>query len=123
MKLISIEGTKLTPSVKMDAAKGQIEIEGNSIADDAANFYKPIMEFIHHYILQPKPKTVINIKLQYITMPSSKSILEILKTLEHIHKKGESKVAVNWHYSVDEMLNAGKDFQTVLKIPFNMIEV
>ena len=123
MQTVSIAGTKLTPSVTLNSKKGWLEIEGSSITDNASEFYKLVIESVDKYILKPAPKTVIDIKLQYITMPSSKCILEILKKFEFIHKKETSQVVVNWNYSVDEMLNAGKDYQSIIKIPFNMIEV
>ena len=44
MKSISIERTKLTPSVILNAKKGLIEIDGNSITDNAKEFYKPVLE-------------------------------------------------------------------------------
>jgi hypothetical protein len=123
MRTISIIATKLTPSITLNAKKGLIEIEGNSIMDDAVIFYKPVLEFINTYTLKPSAKTKINIKLQYITLPSSKSILEILKKLESLHKTGMSKVTVNWSYSLDEMLSNGKNYQSIIQLPFKMIEV
>ncbi len=122
MDVISIDGTKLTPSIILDAKKGWIEIDGNSIMDDAAGFYKTVLEFVKKYSAKPAIKTVVKIKLNYITLPSSKCILELFKTVEPIHKKDTSKVVVNWHYTTNEMLNAGKDYQSIIKLPFNMIE-
>jgi hypothetical protein len=122
MDVISIGGTKLTPSIILDAKNGWIEIEGNSIMDDATEFYKTILEFVKVYSTKPSSKTVVKIKLNYITLPSSKCILELLKTVESIHKKDNCKVVVNWYYTTNEMLNAGKDYQSIIKLPFNMIE-
>jgi len=122
MDVISIYGTKLTPSIILDAKNGWIEIEGNSIMDDATAFYKTILEFVKVYATKPSSKTVVKIKLNYITLPSSKCILELLKAVESIHKKDSSKVIVNWYYTTNEMLNAGKDYQSIIKLPFNMIE-
>lgn len=122
MKPITIAGTKLTPSVNIDAKKGLIEIEGCSISDDAVEFYKPVLDFVDKYISSPSPKTVVNIKLQYLTIHSSKCILDILKKLEKIHKKDKSKVLVNWYYTTDDMQEAGKDYKLIIKLPFKMIE-
>ena len=122
MDVISIYGTKLTPSIILDAKNGWIEIEGNSIMDDATAFYKTILEFVKVYATKPSSKTVVKIKLNYINLPSSKCILELLKAVESIHKKDSSKVIVNWYYTTNEMLNAGKDYQSIIKLPFNMIE-
>lgn len=123
MKSISIKNTKLTPSVILNAKNGLLEIEGSSITDNATEFYQPVLEFINEYVLKPAATTIVNIKLSYITIHSLKCILEILKKLEPVHKKGKSNIVVNWHYDDSEMLEIGKNYKSILKLPFNLMEV
>jgi hypothetical protein len=122
MKSISINATKLTPFVNMDAKKGLIEIEGCSITDNAVEFYKPLIEFIDKYIGSPAKKTIVNVKLEYLTIHSSKCILEIFKKLETIHKSNKSKVLVNWYYAVEDVLEAGENYKLIIKLPFKIVE-
>ena len=67
---------------------------------------------------------VVNFQLEYFNTHSSKIILDIFKKLENINKKGHS-VLVNWLYEIDDedSLIAGEDYQSILKLPFNMIEI
>lgn len=123
MKPILIAGTELTPSVVLDTKKGLIEIEGCSTTDNAIEFYKPVIEFVDEYIVRPAKKTVVNIELEYLTIHSSKCILEIFKKLETIHKNGKSKVFVNWHYATEDMMETGKNYKLIMKLPFEMIEL
>ena len=66
----------------------------------------------------------MNIQLEYFNTSSSKCILDIFKKLELIYKKG-SKVQINWYYEEDDedMFEAGEDYQSIINIPFSMIEM
>ena len=50
--------------------------------------------------------------------------MDLFKKLEAIHKAG-NEVSINWYYEEDDedMLEAGEDYQAIIKVPFTMIEV
>jgi hypothetical protein len=50
--------------------------------------------------------------------------LDLFKKLESIHKGGK-EVVINWYYEEDDedMLEAGEDYQAIIKVPFKMIEI
>ncbi len=124
MKTISLEGSAKTPTVLMDAEAGKVQIKGRSIPEDSVNFYKPIVDWLTEYATQPKEETVVDIELEYFNTSSSKCILDVFKKLEVIHKEG-NKITINWYFEEDDedMLEAGEDYQSIIKIPFKMIEV
>ncbi|MCT4602309.1 MAG: DUF1987 domain-containing protein [Marinifilum sp.] len=123
MNSLVIEGSPKTPNINFDGANGAFLIEGRSIPENSLDFYKPIMEWLDSYINEPQEETEVSIKLEYFNTSSSKCILDVFKKLETIFKRG-NKVKINWHYEVDDedMLEAGEDYQSIVKIPFNMIE-
>jgi hypothetical protein len=124
MERISIEGTPKTPTVEFDSEKGLLELKGRSIPENSIEFYKPIVESLDKYSSGPKSLTQVNIQLEYFNTSSSKCILDLFKKLEAIHKNG-NEVVINWHYEEDDedMLEAGEDYQAIIKVPFKMIEV
>ena len=124
MDPISIEGTPKTPTVNFDADKGLVEIKGRSIPENSIEFYKPLVDWLEEYLSSPKEKTDVNIQLEYFNTSSSKCILDVFKKLEAIYKSG-SDVVINWHYEEDDedMLEAGEDYQSIIKIPFKMVEI
>ncbi len=124
MDSIKLEGSKKTPQVLFDATKGLIEIEGRSIPENSIEFYNPLINWLDEYAKSPQSKTEINIRLEYFNTSSSKCILDVFKKLETIHENDNS-VIVNWYYEEDDedMLEAGEDYQSILKIPFKMIEI
>ena len=124
MGKISIEGTSKTPTVLFDAEEGLIELKGRSIPENSIEFYKPIVESFENYSRVPKSSTKVEIQLEYFNTSSSKCILDLFKKLESIHKAG-NEVKINWYYEEDDedMLEAGEDYQAIIKVPFTMIEV
>jgi len=124
MESISIEGSPKTPTVKFDASEGIIEIKGRSIPENSIEFYKPLVDWLDEYKKDPLPLTKVNIQLEYFNTSSSKCILDVFKKLEAIHK-ARHDVEVNWYYEEDDedMLEAGEDYESIIRIPFKMIEI
>ncbi len=124
MEPISITGTPKTPTVSFNAESGIIEIKGRSIPENSIEFYKPLVDWLDNYAKEPKDKTVVNIQLEYFNTSSSKCILDVFKKLETVFK-GTNSVVINWYYEEDDedMLEAGEDYQSILRIPFKMIEI
>ncbi len=124
MDSISLVGTAKTPTVELNADKGLIEIKGRSIPENSVEFYAPVIEWLEAYAKSPKAETEVNIQLEYFNTSSSKCLLDVFKKLEVIFKDG-IEMTINWFYEEDDedMLEAGEDYQSIIKIPFKMIEV
>ena len=124
MELINIEGTPKTPSVNMNPQTGVVEIKGRSIPENSIEFYKPVVDWLEEYAKGPAPKTVVNVQLEYFNTSSSKCILDVFKKLEVI-KKDQNEVIINWYYEEDDedMLEAGEDYESIIKVPFKMIQI
>ncbi|HAF29335.1 MAG TPA: nuclear pore complex subunit [Bacteroidales bacterium] len=124
MESISIEGTPKTPTVNFDATTGIIEVKGRSIPENSIEFYRPLVEWLEEYSKEPQKLTTVNIQLEYFNTSSSKCILDVFKKLETI-KKARNEVVINWYYEEDDedMLEAGEDYESIIRIPFKMIEV
>ena len=48
----------------------------------------------------------------------------VFKKLEAIHKN-KYDVQINWYYEEDDedMLEAGEDYESIIRVPFKMIEI
>jgi hypothetical protein len=124
MESLLIEGTAKTPNVRFDGNQGLIEIKGRSIPENSIEFYKPLVDWLDRYSQTPKQSTKVNIQLEYFNTSSSKCILDVFKKLETIHKSNH-EVVINWYYEEDDedMLEAGEDYESIIRIPFKMIEI
>ena len=124
METIIIEGTPKTPTVEFNAEEGKVEIKGRSIPENSVEFYNPLIAWLEAYGSNPKDVTQVNIQLEYFNTSSSKCILDVFKKLEGLAKAGND-IKVNWFYEEDDedMLEAGEDYQSIIKLPFKMIEI
>ncbi len=124
MEPLIFEGSPKTPSVSFDAEKGVIEIKGRSIPENSIEFYKPLVAWLDEYKENPAPKTQVNIQLEYFNTSSSKCILDLFKKIEGVRIKSED-VIINWYYEEDDesMLEAGEDYESIIKVPFKKIEI
>lgn len=124
MEPLLIEGTPKTPSIRFEADQGLIEIKGRSIPENSIEFYKPLVDWLDKYAEGPGALTKVNIQLEYFNTSSSKCILDVFKKLEAIHK-AKHEVIINWYYEEDDedMLEAGEDYESIIRVPFKMIEI
>ncbi len=124
MEAIFIEGTPKTPTVNFNSEEGIFEIKGRSIPENSIEFYKPLVDWLDKYASSPLDKTEVNIQLEYFNTSSSKCILDVFKKLEKV-TQANKEIVINWHYEEDDedMLEAGEDYQSILRIPFKMIEI
>lgn len=124
MEALLIDGTQKTPTVQFDPAKGVLEIKGRSIPENSIEFYKPLVDWLEEYSSSPTNKTIVNVHLEYFNTSSSKCILDVFKKLETLHKSNND-VQINWYYEEDDedMFEAGEDYQSIINIPFKMIEM
>ncbi len=125
MDPIKKQGSQKTPTINFDSESGKIEMKGRSIPENAIEFYKPLVAWLDDYANTAQGLTEANIQLEYFNTSSSKCILDVFKKLENINQKEDSEVIINWFYEEDDedMLEAGEDYQSILKIPFKMIEM
>jgi hypothetical protein len=124
MNNIDIKATSTTPAIIFLPAEGKIEITGRSIPENAIDFYEVLLKEVEGYIKKPHTFTEATIQLDYFNSSSSLSILNMLKLLKKLYSNG-SEVNVKWIYEEDDddILNAGKNYQSILNIPFQFIEI
>lgn len=123
MDLFKIERTQMTPEIIIDPESGKIQIFGRSIPDNPIGFYQPVFDSLDQYTLNPKEKTEVNINLEYFNTSSLECLYMIFSKLEIINKIGK-KINIHWYYMEGDldMLEAGEEFQTIIKIPIDFIK-
>lgn len=124
MESIQLSSTAKTPEVLFDAEKGLITLKGRSIPEHTVEFYKPLHQWIEEYGQNPNSFTTVEIFIEYYNTSSSKSILDLFKRLEAVHKMGHDMI-VKWYYEDDDeaLLESGEEYQSMVDIPFELISV
>ena len=117
------EQTAKTPFINFDTASGIFELKGKSIPENSATFYRPVYDWLDEYVQNPAPSTTLNIQLDYFNTSSSKCVVDLFKKLELIVKNGKGTAIINWLHNEndDDMLEAGEDYKSIIKIPFNIV--
>ncbi len=118
MKDLVLKETEKTPSVAL-STNGVLKIEGRSIPEDAARFFKPLLDWTKEFTSN---EIRVDIKLEYFNTSSSKFILEMLRLLEN--NPDNSNILVNWFYEEGDLdvLESGQYFESIIGIPFKYIE-
>ena len=124
MENLIIKGDSNHPSVKFDAAKGIMELGGNSVPDKLSETYDPIFEWLNNYIEKPCKKTTFNFKLEYYNSTSQPYILEILKIIKKLHNSGKH-IEINWYYlqEDEDLQEDGIRYQEIIDMPMNIVEI
>jgi hypothetical protein len=125
MEPISREATMKTPSIEFDSVQGLIEIKGRSNPENTLDFYRPLVAWVDEYVQNPAEKTIVNVHLEHFNTSSSKSILEVFRALEPIHKIKKGDIVVNWFYEDDDedILEAGENYESITGLPFRMVAI
>ena len=123
LSLFSAEKTPKTPYIFFDPQTGDFFIKGKSVPENVVSFYKPLMEWLDAYTKDPLERTVLNVQLDYFNTSSAKGLVDLFKKIESIETSGKGKVAINWHYDEndEDMMEAGDDFKSTVKIPVNLV--
>lgn len=119
MEALRIQATDETPSVVLDPEQNVFEFTGKSLPEDVTSFYGPVLSWLDEYDKSPRPKTVVDFKLNYFNTASSKLILDILFKLENIHQSG-TEILIRWHYEEEDedMKEAGEEYCDLVEVPF-----
>ena len=122
MSNLVIDDSIKTPFITFTFNSGMLEIKGKSIPENSLEFYRPVFEWLDNYSLSPAPSTVMKVSLDYFNTSSSKCLLDIFRRLETINLSGKSTVTVQWYYDADDedMMEAGEDYQALVKVPFEL---
>jgi hypothetical protein len=121
MDKMHIYPTDESPEIIFDPTAGTIELKGKSLPEDIKSFYNPLENAIINYLKNPKEKTVINMRFDYLNSASTKRLLEIITRLEQSFKNG-LKVDINWYYKEhdEEMQEEGEEFGRLTYIPVKL---
>lgn len=92
MEAIVIEPTDQTPRVRFNP-EGNLLLEGQSLPENVADFYDPLLEFVSNLELT---EATFDVNLEYFNTATSKKLLDLLKAIDTNTKLG--KVNINWHY-------------------------
>ena len=123
-KIIHTQETNTTPQVILDSEKGLISFKGKIVTVDCDSLFKPIFNWLNNYIISPCSQTQINIQLDYFNTISTKYLIILFRKIE-TQLLYKNDIKVSWYYDVEDedMIEIAEDFQSVTKIPFELVQI
>jgi hypothetical protein len=114
--------TKKTPWIQLEP--GKLFIMGRSIPENPGDFYRPVLEWISQYTVNPKDTIRIDIGFEYINTSSTKWIYTILKEFSELNGL-DLRASVTWFYEQgdDDMCELGFILRPLVNCPFILVEV
>jgi hypothetical protein len=124
MKNLEIEPKFNTPSVDFNSGSGYLLMKGRSIPEVPDSFYEPILTWVDEYFKETNQETVFEFRLEYVNSGTSKYILELLRRLHKLVKKGR-KIRIIWCFETDDesIEDLGEHYKHTVDIPFEIREI
>jgi hypothetical protein len=121
MDNLLFELTDRTPEIDFNAETGVFIISGSSIPEDCLLFYKKIFSWLDDYQEDPRPKTVLEMRMKFFNTSTSKCLFTIFRKLEELKSNG-FQASILWYYQLEDtdMYESGLDFQQMIKVPFKI---
>jgi hypothetical protein len=118
MSVTVIEATRSTPEVEMDS-EGRFIIRGRSVIENTSVFYNPIIEWLKKAECE---KMAVEVKLEYLNTSSAKQLLSLLKVVAG--NAFFKTISIKWFYEEndEDMLDMGKDYESLIHLPFEFYE-
>ena len=112
MENLTIEATRYTPEVTLDAG-GVMAISGKSYPENTFEFYQPVMEWLKAYFESGAAEKIeVNMEIVYFNSSSSKLFFDLFDLFEAARRSGK-RIEINWIYDRENesALEAGEDFK------------
>lgn len=119
---LKIYPSKITPYILIDPKQEVFLIKGKSSPENTIKFYNLIFHGLKNYPLTGKSKLTVHISLTYFNSSTAKCLFDLIKILRQLQSSGLS-ISISWYYDMDDedMLEAGEDYQSISRIPFNFV--
>lgn len=115
--------TPRCPSVFCDARKRKIDIKGRILDGVSSPFFNPLEDWIKNYTKTKPSRLTVNITLEYFSTDCVCGLLNLFHQLKYAYRNNKKRLIINWYYEDDDedMLEYGKNFEEIIKVPFNVI--
>lgn len=115
---LRIKGTAETPTMEFKPHESLISMIGVSVPSNAKAFYEPILIWLEEFVNDPpQNEIVVKIDLRYFSVSSSVVLLKIFKLFQKV-----PKIKIYWYYEDVDMKEAGENYESMLTIPFVLIQ-
>ncbi|MCG8412128.1 MAG: DUF1987 domain-containing protein [Bacteroidales bacterium] len=121
MKSLKILATNESPSVNFNPDEGRFLITGNSMPENAVDFYQEIKEWLNHYIESPKPENEFIFQMNLLNTSSTKLFADIFKLINKLAEKVKAKITWYYNHGDEDIQEIGTDFKGLSQVQFDLV--
>jgi len=121
MNDLIIPGSVSSPTVRLDAARGTMELSGESYPQNAFDFFAPIIDWARQFLRESPSPLTLELRVSYLNTSSTKCVIDLLDLLEGAHKIGR-RVQVVWYCDPENerAREAAEEFREDVTLPFEI---
>ncbi len=117
MTEIHYNKTDETPLVHFKA-NGELLIEGVSIPENVAKFYKPVMDWLHQFASKLPPAVVLTLHLEYMNTSSTRVFIDIIKTTQKFSSLADTSIVWLHNKEDEDAIELGKELEYSAGVQF-----
>ncbi len=123
IKDLKIPRSKTTPEIFLSAKSSKFIFKGPCYPINAAEFFKPVIDWLKEYAQNPRNFSIFKFYLTIINSSSLKELTNIMQILSEINK--ENVVIVKWYYTTgdESIFEIGQNFKELFpELTIELIE-
>ncbi|MBL7983569.1 MAG: DUF1987 domain-containing protein [Flavobacteriales bacterium] len=123
MESLFLKASKNTPMVVMDVQNQCFAIMGNSLPENAAEFYEPLFTWLERHGASLPKGAEFRFRLSYFSTSSMKALFKMLAKLKELNVMHGLDVHVKWHVEDEDefMVEAGSSLFELIDLPFSYV--
>jgi hypothetical protein len=126
MEDLTLEPTRSTPSVHLDASSLVLTVQGESYPENSAKFFGPVLAWLDAALEANDGRALeVNLELVYFNSSTSKILFNLFDTLDKAAEAGRP-VTINWRYAEDNEMagECGEEYQNEIhSAVFNLVPI
>ena len=123
MNKLLIPRTKSTPAVILDPSTGTFLFSGQSIPENPAAFFAPVIDWLDRELGSLPDGSVFRFRLPYFSTSSMKAVYLVVQKIREGMKAAGRTFSIQWVVEDDDdfMSEAAENFSTLLDIPILVV--
>ena len=119
---LDLPSTSVSPAIRTDAARGLVELSGDSYPENSFDLYQPLIAWVREYLAVAGRSLRLELALVYLNTSSVRSVMDVFDLLEASHAAG-GDVCVRWTYEAENerVGELAEDFKQDVSFPFEIV--
>ncbi|HEY0978691.1 MAG TPA: DUF1987 domain-containing protein [Flavobacteriales bacterium] len=125
MKSLLIKGTKSTPTVVLDPTNDRYVFAGNSLPENAAEFFEPVIQWLRTNSEGLPPGRNFIFRLSYFSTSSMKAFYMVLNLIREASLMQGKAHTISWQIEDDDefMSEAAENFEELLGMSLERVQL